>query len=190
MKSMYVSLAGGLFCLLAVACGSDKAADASPTATDKSACVPITDAKLVAAGFSTAAPAACSPTMYAKYGDAGFTVVNGKIAGLALGAPTDKLGDTFQTKIANANDTRKAEFGAHLLSFLENAYGNPNAYVGPGMVESHAHLAITVAQYQYFISDVVVPALTASGVSNDDITNCFAPTVMNKDFVKTVVTCE
>lgn len=186
MKSHIFGLCAGLGCLLATACGSDKSSSAAPAA----ACTPITDTALLAAGFSDTAVVPCSPSMYAKYGDAGFQVVNENIGKLALAAPTDKLGDSFQTKIADANATRKAEFGAHLLSFLESAFGNPNAYVGPDMVSSHAHLDITVAQYQYFISDVVVPALKTSGVDPNDITNCFAPAVLNKSFVKTVVTCQ
>ena len=128
--------------------------------------------------------------MYAAYGDSGFKAVNTKIGQLAVAAPTSELGTSFITKIADANSTRQAEFGAHLLSFLENAFGDPNAYVGPEMVTAHAPLAITISQYKYFIDSVVVPALTDSGVNPNDIANCFAPVVMNANFVSTVVTCQ
>lgn len=52
----------------------------------------------------------------------------------------------------------------------------------------HANLAITIAQYKYFINDVVVPALTTSGVNLNDIANCFAPGVLDTNFLSTVVT--
>lgn len=128
--------------------------------------------------------------MFAKYKHEGFTAVNKAIGDLALAAPVSDLGDSFQTKIAQATPARQAEFGAHLLSFLESAYGSTVPYTGPAMTPAHAGLEITIAQYQYFINSVVVPALQKVGVEADDISKCFAPTVLHKDFVKTTVTCK
>lgn len=173
---------------LVAACGADKTLTITDPTNITAKCDAVSTQDIVDAGFASS-PNACSGEMFAKYGDTGFQAVNGEIGKLALSAPTDKLGVTFQTKIAQATPERQKEFIGHLLSFLEAAYGSTTPYTGPTMVDSHKDLAITRAQYEYFISDVVVPALKTSGVSESDITNCFAPAVTSTDFVKTVVTC-
>lgn len=186
----------------AAACGSDKTQAADPTdttpvadASPNTPCIKATMADLTAAGFAAspnvADPNACSNKMYAKYGDAGFQAVNNNIAKLALAAPASKLGSSFQTKIAQASKDRQTQFAEHLLLFLETAYGRTDkTYDGPGMVPAHAGLAITIAQYQYFINDVVVPALKTAGVAPEDISACFAPVVLDAGFVATTVTCK
>lgn len=149
-----------------------------------------TDADIIAAGFASS-PNDCSGQMFAKYKAAGFQAVNGAIAKLALAAPVEDLGSSFQTKIAQATPARQQEFAGHLLTFLETAYGSKETpYTGPSMIDSHKDLAITVAQYSYFISDVVVPALKEVGVEQSDIVACFAPVVTDTKFVKSVVTCK
>lgn len=115
-------------------------------------------------------------TMYAKYGAAGFTAVNNKIIEKALAAPTASVGTSFQ----NLSDAQKMRLSSNLAAFLIQAYGGPSNYSGKNMVEAHQGLNITEAQYDYFISNVVVPALSESGVSMDDITNGFAPAVTEK----------
>lgn len=167
-----------------IACGSDS------KKTTTTACTPATEADFASPTYN---PNACSQMMFAKYGDAGFQAVNGAIGKLAFAAPTSELGSSFQTKLVAATPERQSEFGAHLLQFLEAAYGNTAApYTGPGMVPAHAGLDITRAQYDYFLTDVVVPALKSviTDPNNQaDIGNCFAPVLMDPNVIKTVVTC-
>jgi hypothetical protein len=182
---------------VAAACGSDKENIDAPNvptpaavAAPAVACEKASLSDIAAAGL-TSTPNACSGQMYEKYTHTGFQSVNNNIAQIALAAPTDKLGDTFQTKIAQASTARQTQFTENLLTFLETAFGRTDiAYTGPGMVPAHANLGITIAQYKYFITDVVVPALKKAGVDESDISNCFAPAVFNTDFVATVVTCK
>lgn len=171
-----------------VGCGSDKTTKLPTAAT---ACVPATESDFANSAF-TGVPA-CSSQMYAKYQDAGFKAVNSAIGKLALSADTSKLGDSFQTKIAAADANRQAEFSAHLLQFLEAAYGSTTPYTGPTMTASHAKLEITRAQYDYFLTDVVVPALKSvitDPNNQTDIGACFAPVLMDPNVIKTVVTCK
>lgn len=176
------------FIALTVACGSSKPETAAEAATNP-VCETASIDDIRLAGFASS-PNACSQEMFATYKDAGFQVVNGNIAKLALAAPTEKLGPSFQTKIAKATEARQTEFAAHLLSFLEAAYGSSVPYSGPSMVTSHADLAITLDQYKYFVTQVVVPALSQAGVSEAHINSCFAPVVTDANFVKTVVSCK
>jgi hypothetical protein len=55
------------------------------------------------------------------------------------------------------------------------------------MEAAHAGLGITQAQYDAFLSMVVLPALTSSGVPGEDITMCFAPPVVDPAFVGSIV---
>ena len=55
------------------------------------------------------------------------------------------------------------------------------------MTSAHAGLAITTDQYNYFISNIVVPALTSNGVPTGDVSSCFAPVVTDAAFVATIV---
>lgn len=115
-------------------------------------------------------------TMFAKYGAAGFTAVNNKIISKALAAPTASVGTSFQ----GLSDAQKMTLSNNLAAFLIQAYGGPANYAGRTMTAAHTGLNITEAQYDYFISDVVVPALSESGVTMEDITNGFAPAVTEK----------
>jgi hypothetical protein len=100
--------------------------------------------------------------------------------------------------------TNLAGFKGNLAAFLVWAYGGPSEitytdgqkYIGPqNMVAVHAGLAITAAQYDYFIANVVVPALTSSGVpagtggstSPNDVASCFAPIVTDAAFKASIV---
>ena len=115
-------------------------------------------------------------TMFDKYGAAGFTAVNNKIIEKALAAPTASVGTSFQ----GLTDAQKMTLSNNLAAFLIQAYGGPANYTGKTMTAAHTGLNITEAQYDYFISDVVVPALSESGVTMADITTGFAPAVTEK----------
>jgi truncated hemoglobin YjbI len=115
-------------------------------------------------------------TMFEKYGAAGFTAVNDKIIAKALAAPTASVGTSFQ----GLSDPQKTTLKNNLAAFLVQAYGGPANYTGKSMTAAHTGLNITEAQYDYFITEVVVPALSESGVTMDDITNGFAPAVTEK----------
>lgn len=185
MKSFRPLLCFTLLASAVAACGSDKDVATSSAA----ACVAPTDAELQAAGF-TGMPTGCDQNMFAKYTDAGFQKVNGLILSNVQAADTNQLGTSFVTHIFDANSTRQTEFGEHLLQFLETGFGSKTAYTGPAMLPAHAPLKISIAQYNYFIQEAVVPALTTAGVTSSDISACFAPVVTNLDFVKTVITCK
>jgi hypothetical protein len=115
-------------------------------------------------------------TMFEKYGATGFAAVNDKIIAKAFAAPTASVGSSFQGLTA----AQKMTLSTNLAGFLIQAYGGPKSYVGRTMTVAHMGLNITEAQYDYFISNIVVPALAESGVSADDISNGFAPALTIK----------
>ena len=89
-----------------------------------------------------------------------------------------------------------ATFKGKLAAFLVWAYGGPSSimytdgkmYTGPqDMVSEHTGMQITSAQYDYFIANVVVPALTTNGVPMGDVTSCFAPVVTDAAFKASIV---
>jgi hypothetical protein len=127
-------------------------------------------------GSGGGAAAPCASMMYAKYGAAAFTAVNSSIISKAVSAPTASVGTSFQGLSQQQAMTLTANLGA----FLVVAYGGPNTYQGKTMLAAHQGLNITEAQYDYFISNVVVPALSENGVPAADIMNCFAPPVTEK----------
>ena len=55
------------------------------------------------------------------------------------------------------------------------------------MKTAHTGLGITSAQYDYFVANVVVPALTTSGVPMDDVSSSFAPPITGAAFKATIV---
>ena len=55
------------------------------------------------------------------------------------------------------------------------------------MVTAHTGLDITQSQYTYFLTNIVVPALTSSGVTSADVSSCLAPTLMNPGFTATII---
>ena len=132
-----------------------------------------------------------------------FTLVNSEVT--ANG--TANLGDSF-TKIGSGNPASTtddaATFKGKLAAFLVYAYGGPSSitytdgktYNGPqNMVSAHAGMNITSAQYDYFIANVVVPALTTNGVpagaggsaDPNDVGSCFAPIVVDAAFKASIV---
>jgi Bacterial-like globin len=133
-------------------------------------------------------PAACSQEMYAKYGDAGFTAVNNKIIEKTVAITNmspSPIGDSFKPTIADP--AKAAAFTASLAAFLIQAYGGPKNYTGKTMELAHVGMAITSAQYDYFIANAVVPALQEAGVDAKDISDCFAPVVVDPAFKNSII---
>ena len=143
------------------------------------------------------------------YGAAAFVAVNKAIVanvgaeiqanGLTnLGPSFGKLGD----KTLPATQDGAATFEGKLAAFLVYAYGGPESitytdgvtYSGvQDMVAAHTGLGITDPQYQYFIANIVVPALVDSGVKAgqgdgvNDVSSCFAPIVTSTAFEDEII---
>ena len=133
------------------------------------------------------------------YGAAAFVAVNESIFKLVLADTSGKLGDSFG-KIGSGNPPSTADdaptFKGNLAAFLVYAYGGPTSimytdgktYMGPqDMTEAHTGLMITSDQYDYFIMNQVVPALTMNGVPSGDVSSCFAPVVTDAAFKASIV---
>lgn len=145
------------------------------------------------------------------YGATAFVAVNKAIIANVFAEldanDTDNLGDSF-TKIGSgmppSTKDDAATFEGKLAAFLVFAYGGPTeitytdgkTYTGPqDMVAAHTGLNITSAQYDYFIANIVVPALTSSGVpagaggaaAPNDVASCFAPIVTDAAFKASIV---
>ena len=137
------------------------------------------------------------------YGAAAFVAVNESIftnvGNEIMANGTKNLGDSF-TKIGSGMPPSTADgaaaFKGNLAAFLVYAYGGPaaikytdgNTYVGPqDMKEAHKGLNITGSQYDYFVANVIVPALTGNGVPMDDVASCFAPVVVDPAFKSQIV---
>ncbi|HET9626249.1 MAG TPA: hypothetical protein VFP84_33030 [Kofleriaceae bacterium] len=145
------------------------------------------------------------------YGAAAFVTVNkaiiANVTAEMTAHGTTNLGDSF-TKIGTGNPPSTADNGAtfegKLAAFLVYAYGGPTSitysdgvkYTGPqDMVAAHTGLAITSDQFDYFVANIVVPALTANGVKHgaggaadpDDVGSCFAPVVTSAAFKASIV---
>lgn len=139
------------------------------------------------------------------FGANAFVAVNKSIIAKTLAelkgvSGTANLGESF-THIgddskgpAYADDA--ATFEGKLAAFLVYAYGGPESiqytdgktYTGPqNMAAAHAGMAITASQYDYFIANMVVPALTDNGVTADDVSTCFAPIVTDAAFKASIV---
>ncbi len=129
----------------------------------------------------------CTTEMYAKYKQAGFEAVNANIltnVGTVSAMNPSPIGDSF--KGLTTDQVKAVE--TNLLAFLVKVYGGPDNYKGRSMKDSHAALDITKEQYDAFIGMVVVPALSKAGVPEKDITDCFAPPVVDPAFVADIVT--
>ncbi|MEO7032770.1 MAG: hypothetical protein ABI548_02980 [Polyangiaceae bacterium] len=133
------------------------------------------------------------------FGADAFVAVNESIFTLVVGDTSGKLGGAFGkigTGMPASTTDDLATFKGNLAAFLVYAYGGPTSikytdgktYHGPqSMPEAHAGLAITSDQYDYFIMNQVVPALTMNGVTMDDVSSCFAPIVTDPDFKASIV---
>jgi hypothetical protein len=175
------STTGGATTPTSTAPPTDTAAAATTTApastpTDTSAAATTT-------ATSTTPPANCATQMFGKYGQEAFLKVNASIVQKAAAAPVDKVGSSF-SKLTPA---QVATLKTNLAAFLVKVYGGPDGYKGKSMEEAHKGLKITSDQYDYFIANVVVPALADNGVSQDDITKCFAAPVTDPSFKASIV---
>jgi hypothetical protein len=131
----------------------------------------------------------CTVEMYDTYGDAAFEAVADSIIAGSVAAPTSEVGTSLQY-LAEEGEARVQEFRTNLIDFLVLVYGGPDEYAGPDMVTAHADLGITSAQYDYFVVNVIVPALADNGVPQEDIDNCFAPPVVDPAFKARIVAAE
>lgn len=141
------------------------------------------------------------------FGAPAFVAVNKAIIKKTLdelGGPkgTTNLGTSF-TMIGTGTDSNKpaykddaATFEGKLAAFLVYVYGGPESityadgkmYNGvQDMTAAHIGMNITSAQYDYFITNMVVPALTENGVTADDVSSCFAPAVTDAGFKASIV---
>ncbi len=134
-----------------------------------------------------AAATECTTQMFDKYGEAAFLAVNQSIIDKSLAAPTAQVGSSFQDLAATADEARLAAFTTNLGEFLVMVYGGPANYSGPTMEDAHAGLEITSDQYDYFVTEIIVPALAENGVPMEDITDCFAPPVVDEAFKASIV---
>ncbi len=133
---------------------------------------------------------------FVKVNESIFTNVNTEVT--AHGSTN--VGDSF-TKIGTgqpaATTDDAATFKGRLAAFLVYVYGGPDAitytdnkmYNGSeqDMTVAHTGLGITGPQYDYFVTNIVVPALTTNGVTMDDISSCFAPPLLDATFKATIV---
>jgi hypothetical protein len=132
-----------------------------------------------------------------------FVAVNKSIianVGTELGANgTANLGSAF-TLIGTGNPPSTSDdaatFEGKLAAFLVYAYGGPTSitytdgktYEGvQNMMTAHAGLGITSSQFDYFVSNIVVPALTTNSVPTGDVSSCFAPVVTDASFKASIV---
>jgi hypothetical protein len=136
------------------------------------------------------------------YGAQAFLAVNdalfANVTAEVAANGTANLGDSF-TKVGSGDPPSTADsvddFKGHLAAFLVYVYGGPSAltlngktYAGPqSMPAAHAGLGITSAQYDYFLTSVVVPALTGAGVPSGDVSSCFAPPLVDPAFKASIV---
>lgn len=153
--------------------------------------------KSTVAACKTIAPT-CSSNMYAKYKDAGFNAVNASIvanvaAEIKANGSTN-LGSSFQNHLLNpaTADETLDTFTSHLDQFLKETYGAiPNKLINVerNMKAAHAGMKITAAQYDYFVSSIVTPALriNITGTNVGDITDCFAPVLLDACFKSNIV---
>lgn len=128
------------------------------------------------------------------YGVNAFVAVNEKIFELVTAELTANGDANVGGSFAAVTDF--PTFKGRLAAFLVFVYGGPTeitytdgkTYEGvQDMQAVHAGMAITSAQYDYFIANVVVPALTTSGVPMDDVSSCFAPPVVDATFKASIV---
>ena len=128
------------------------------------------------------------------YGVDAFVAVNEQIftnVFAELGASgTTNLGNSF----SSVSDL--GAFKGNLAAFLVYAYGGPfkiqytdgKTYLGPqDMTAAHTGLGITSPQYDYFVTNIVVPALSSKGVPGGDISSCFAPPLVDAAFKASIV---
>ena len=197
-------------------CSSDETSSTGTTTTDAGTKADAGggDSSAPTTGTGPGATLKCDSSgknAWETYGVSAFVTVNEAIfanVGAEITAnTTTNLGDSF-TKIGSGNPASTkddaATFKGNLAAFLVFAYGGPTSitytdgkkYQGPqDMVESHTGLNITSSQFDYFVTSIIVPALTKSGVKHgaggaadpNDVSSCFAPIITSAAFKASVV---
>lgn len=198
--------------LLITACGDDGGGDATTTEGASSTGMPDTtdDDSSTSAGPTTAttdpassseggeesstsgaadssssggSAATCETDICATYG-AAVPMVSEQIVMQAAADPM--FMDDFAPLVAQGDDAVQA-FIDSLANFISDAYGcTEGAYTGPSMVDAHTGLGITQEEYDAFIV-LIAGVLADAGVPEEDITACFAPPLVDPDFVATIV---
>lgn len=127
--------------------------------------------------------AVCETDVCATYGAA----VPAVSEAIVMQAAADPLFmDDFAPLVA-AGDEAVQAFIDSLAAFISDAYGcTEGAYTGPSMEAAHTGLDITQEEYDAFIG-LIAGVLTDAGVPETDITACFAPPLVDPDFVATIV---
>jgi hypothetical protein len=134
---------------------------------------------------------------FSTYGVEAFVAVNkaifANVNAEIMANGTTNVGDSF------SNVQSFPTFEGRLAAFLVWVYGGPETitytdgkmYEGStqDMEQAHAGMGITSAQYDYFVANIIVPALVNSGVPMDDVGSCFAPVVTDAG-VKAAITEE
>lgn len=144
------------------------------------------------------------------YGGAAFLAVNASIftnvTNEITAHGTANLGMAFTligSDVPTSTQDNLVTFQGNLAAFLVYLYGGPTflnynvgtmgspilvTITGPqGMQDAHMGLAITPAQYTYFVTSIVVPALTSNGVPSGDVSSCFAPPLLDSTFQAAIV---
>jgi hypothetical protein len=182
-------LAAGVMLAAVQGCGSDSDSSMPETATKG----PGAALKCTSSGKDA----------FDTYGADAFIAVNQAIVANVVSEltanGTTNLGDSF-TKIGSgmppSTSDDMATFEGKLAAFLVYAYGGPESitytdkktYSGlQNMTAAHVGMNITSDQYDYFITNQVVPALTDSGVPEADVSSCFAPIVTDAAFKASIV---
>jgi hypothetical protein len=179
---------------------------ANPTGTDAG----VVDAGSLGPGASLKCDSS-GKNAWETYGVNAFVAVNesifANVGAESTAHGTTNLGDSF-TKIGSGTPATTSDpattFKGKLAAFLVYAYGGPStitytdnvSYTGPqNMTAAHVGLGITSAQYDYFIANIVVPALTTNGVpagaggasAPNDVSSCFAPILVDAAFKASIV---
>lgn len=148
---------------------------------------------------------------YDTYGQPAFYTITRNVlahagAELSANGPAN-LGDSIPnigtgTLPSNHDDIKT--FEGKVAAYFVWAYGGPEqiqytdgiAYGGPqNMTAAHIGMNITGAQYDYFVANIVAPALIDSGIKHgaggaadpDDLATCFAPVVADAAYKAAMV---
>lgn len=131
---------------------------------------------------------------FTTYGVDAFVAVNKAIFAEVTAELTANGSTNLGTSFSGVQDF--PTFEGRLAAFLVFVYGGPSSitytdgkmYDGiQDMQQAHAGMGITSAQYDYFVANIIVPALTSSGVPMDDVSSCFAPVVVDASVKASIV---
>jgi hypothetical protein len=170
----------GALALFITACGDDNGDTDNGTTTNTTP--PATDPDPTTSG-TTAAPATCMTDICMTYG-AAVPKVASDITDQAAADPMFMA--DFAPLVAEGAPAVQA-FKDSLAAFISDAYGcSMGAYTGPTMQAAHAGLGITEDEYSAFIT-LIAGVLSANGVPDADINDCFAPPLVADEFRATIV---